>query len=59
MKHITVLKFRYSNEQSYYTRNYNNGADAERWLENKIRSLKLYNPTYTIECHSFNKEITS
>ncbi len=59
MKHTTILKFRYSNEQTVHTRRYKNGADATRWLHNKIRSLTLYNPTYTIDYHVFTKEVTS
>jgi len=59
MKHLTILKFRLSNEQTVHTRTYENGADAARWIQNKIRSLKLYNPTYIVEYHSINKEVTS
>ena len=59
MKHITILKFRLSNEQTVQTRKYENGADAARWIQNKIRSLKLYNHTYIVEYHSFNKELAN
>mgnify|MGYP003975601525 CR=1 FL=1 len=59
MKHITILKFRLSNEETVQTRKYENGADAVRWIQNKIRSLKLHNPTYIVEYHSINKEIAN
>ena len=59
MKHLTILKFRYSNEKTVQTRKYENGADAARWIQNKIRSLKLYNPTYIVEYHSINKEVAN
>ena len=59
MKHLTILKFRYAGEQTVHTRKYQHGVDAERWLENKVCSLKLYNPTHTLDYAVFSKEVTS
>ena len=60
MKHLTVVKYRFSNSEPkgtnpdyYYSRTFETGAEAEKWLKSFIHTMC---PTESLDYHSFNKE---
>ena len=63
MKHLTVLKYRFSNQEEkginphyHYFRTFESGAEAERWLKSFIHTMC---PTESLDYHSFNKEVAN
>jgi len=59
MKHLTILKYRFSNAESrginpayHYSRPFETGAEAEKWLKNLIATTNN-----KLDYHSFEKEV--
>ena len=56
MKHLTIVEYRLSDTESSYSRPFETGAEAERWLKSFIHTMC---PTERLDYHSFNKVVTS
>ena len=60
MKHITILKYRFSNHENginpsyHYSKTFENGKDAEKWFANLLATTENI-----LNWHSFNKEVAN
>ena len=61
MKHLTIEKYRFSearhngiNPAYHYSRTFETGAEAEKWLANFIATTED-----KLDYHSFNKEVAN
>ena len=52
MKHLTILKYRFSNAKKPSINTFKTGAEAEKWLKNLIETTNN-----KLDYHSFEKEI--